>query len=154
MYFNVMGVISIKIYYMFTIYIKLKFWLFIFWCLEGDVLSKLHQSKINSFYSKTKTLRRYILKLSLNSQFFGINFESDFDLKVQSTPSIPLQILLSVRTKKKFKLQTTYSLHWNKLRTNHPKQAFHWYKCSACKQIDDQCEEIKPQYFWVMKTTI
>ena len=100
MYFNVMILIGIKIYYMFTIYIKLKFWLFIFWCLEGDVLSKLHQSKINSFYSKTKTLRRYILKLSLNSQFFGINFESDFDLKVQSTPSIPLQILLSVRTKK------------------------------------------------------
>ena len=152
MYFNVMILIGIKIYYMFTIYIKLKFWLFIFWCLEGDLLSKLHQSKINSFYSKTKTLRRYILKLSLSSQFFGINFESDFDLKVQSTPSIPLQILLSVRIKNKF--QPEYSLHWNKLRISHPKQAFDWYKCSACKQIDDQCEKIKPQYILVMKTTI
>ena len=108
MYFNVMRPISKEIYYMFTIYIKLKFWLFIFWCLEGDVLSKLHQSKINSFYSKTKTLRRYILKLSLNSQFFGINFESDFDLKVQSTPSIPLQILLSVHIKHKFPLQPAH----------------------------------------------
>ena len=103
-----MRLISIKMYYMFTIYIKLKFWLSIFWCLEGDVLSKLHQSKINSFYSKTKTLRRYILKLSLNSQFFGINFESDFDLKVQSTPSIPLQILLSVHIKHKFQLQPAH----------------------------------------------